>query len=125
MASSQTLFLLLQLLLFSLLIFSDGVFGYSSGAPAKPNVCSSLIPGHGSRQGDRSPYKLFHNEDADGQIMVNLVANSQVTFAGFIVQARDAADLEKLVDGEFIPAKRGLSQARSCLSGKSVSLCQC
>lgn len=120
-SKSQTFFLLLQLLISSV-FFSSGVFGYSSGAPANSNICKTLIPGHGSRQGDRSPYKLFHNENAEGQIMVNLVANSQVTFAGFIVQARDAADLEKLVDGEFIPAKKGLSQARSCLSGRSVSV---
>lgn len=95
------------------------VSAYSSGAPNNKNVCTSLIPGHGSRQNAISPYKLFYNENADGQIVVNLVATSQVTFAGFIVQARDSDNLEKVIDGEFVSSEG--TQVKSCNSGKSVS----
>ena len=71
----------------------------TTAAPNNKNVCTSLIPGHGNRQNAVSPYKLVHSENNDGQTVLNLVATSQVTFAGFIVQARDAEDLEKIIDG--------------------------
>lgn len=95
------------------------VTAYSSGAPNSKNVCTSLIPGHGSRQNAISPYKLIHSENVDGQIVINLVATSQVTFAGFIVQARDAENYDTIVDGEFLRSEG--TQVKSCHSGKSVS----
>lgn len=102
-----------------------GAGAYSSGAPNSKNVCNTLIPGHGSRQNAVSPYKLIHSESTDGQIVVNLVATSQVTFAGFIVQARDATDLERIIDGEFVGSEN--AQVKSCLTGKSVRefVCLC
>ena len=106
-------------LLLGLSLSSSAVHAYSGGAPNTKNVCTSLIPGHGRRQNAVSPYKLIQSENTEGQIVVNLVATSQVTFAGFIVQARDASDPEKIVDGEFVRPEN--AQARSCLSGKSVS----
>ena len=96
------------------------VFAYSSGAPMLNSVCTSLIPGHGSRQNAISPYKLIHNENMQGQIVVNLIATSQVTFAGFIVQTRDGNDPEKIIDGEFSHSEG--TQAKSCPPGKNVSL---
>lgn len=93
------------------------VTAYSSGAPNSKNVCTSLIPGHGSRQNAISPYKLIHSENVDGQIVINLVATSQVTFAGFIVQARDAENYDTIVDGEFLRSEG--TQVKSCHSGKS------
>lgn len=123
-SSSPLNFLLileLLLLLTTFFTFTSSVYGYGSGAPNTDGVCNSLIPGHGSRQGDRSPYKLLLHETGDGKIMVSLVANSQVTFAGFIVQARAEGDQGRLVDGQFTGLQpRGLTQAKSCPGGRAV-----
>lgn len=119
---SSPLNFFLSLLILVLTFFtSSSVYGYGSGAPNTDGVCNSLIPGHGSRQGDRSPYKLLLHETGDGKIMVSLVANSQVTFAGFIVQARAEGDQGRLVDGQFTDLQpEGLTQAKSCPGGRAV-----
>lgn len=100
-----------------LLINITFAHGYGSGAPNSKKICSTLIPGHGSKQEAASPYKLIVT-DSNGQVKVNLVATSQVTFAGFIVQARLASDLDTIVDGSFEMSEN--TQAKDCANGKQV-----
>ena len=66
---------------------------YSSGAPNNQKVCTTMIPGHGSRQNTPAPYKLTTNIINDRRhsqqiISIELQATAHVTFAGFIVQAK-------------------------------------
>ena len=93
--------------------------GYSSGAPNSRKVCTSLIPGHGAKQTGSSPapYRLIVT-DYDNQIVVSLVATSQVTFAGFIVQARDANNESKIIDGDFTESEN--TQPKKCQSSNMV-----
>lgn len=93
---------------------------YGSGAPNNRQVCTNMIPGHGTKQNTAtggSPYQLIVT-DVDGQVSLNLVATAQVTFAGFIIQARQVDDREKIIDGEFLESDEG--QARDCLNGRKV-----
>lgn len=102
------------------LLVPTPVDAYSSGAPNNRKVCTGMIPGHGTKQNTAtgsSPYQLIVT-DVDGQVSINLVATSQVTFAGFIIQARETDDREKIVDGEFLESDEG--QARDCLNGRKV-----
>ncbi|KAF7492752.1 hypothetical protein SSS_01270 [Sarcoptes scabiei] len=91
---------------------------YSSGAPSNRKVCTSLIPGHGSKQNSPPPYRLslmFSNNDDDQSVRLNLIATRSMTFAGFIVQARDLDDSTRIIDGTFSETSNQ-TESKSCLS---------
>jgi len=109
---------LLSLLVTCLAVTFDLTAGYGGGAPNGKNVCASLIPGHGTKQTGEPPYRLIVS-DVEGQIQITLRATAQVTFAGFIVQGKNADARQEIVDGQF--ARHENSQPKTCGTGKDVS----
>ncbi|CAG2177500.1 unnamed protein product, partial [Oppiella nova] len=89
------------------------VYGYSQGAPTR--ACATMVPGHGvpAQTGPADNYALQVEPINGGRdVSVSIVANTGHTFTGFMVQARHAANRQKLIDGVFNEDKH--SQIRNC-----------
>ncbi|EEC00997.1 conserved hypothetical protein [Ixodes scapularis] len=91
-----------------LLCLAMGCDAYHNGAPLRQ--CAQMTPFHrplGAPQADAayppqtvpSPYTVTADKQTDQVINVKL--NGTRTFKGFFVQARETADLDKLVPGTF------------------------
>ncbi|KAH9497070.1 DOMON domain-containing protein frrs1L, variant 2 [Dermatophagoides farinae] len=125
MAFIKTMLVTIVLATFILMNSFMTIEAYSSGAPNNQKVCTTMIPGHGSRQNTPAPYKLTTNIINDRRhsqqiISIELQATAHVTFAGFIVQALrnhlgDDVDNQIIDDGYFERLTNN-TITKSCLS---------
>jgi len=97
----------------------DVVMGYSQGAPNR--VCVSMNPGHGpEKQYTKAPFRVavIGPEDNGKSVSLSITALKD-SFTGFMIQARDANNKGKIVDGTFLESDKN-SQIKSCNSDKAV-----
>ncbi|XP_041126579.1 putative ferric-chelate reductase 1 [Polyodon spathula] len=104
-------------------IFFDPVNGYKNGKVTES--CRSMKPGHGHpSQPFPSPYTVTVDKSkfsTGDQIKVTLSGSS--TFKGFLIQARDTADLSGDAIGSFTLVDHSVSQLLNCgeIKGSAVS----
>ncbi|MGH0153005.1 UNVERIFIED_CONTAM: hypothetical protein FKN15_047321 [Acipenser sinensis] len=95
-------------------IFLDPVYGYKNGKVTES--CRSMKPGHGHpSQSLPSPYTVTVDKSTfskGDQIKVTLSGSS--TFKGFLIEARDMADLSGDAVGSFTLVDHYVSQLLNC-----------
>ncbi|KAG1668403.1 putative ferric-chelate reductase 1 [Nymphon striatum] len=87
---------------------------YPNGAPT--SVCDSMLPDHNNEpQSVQSPF-LVNAIYENGQVKVN-VGDGATNFKGILIEARDATDKTKIIDGTFSFDSSQQVKTLNCKSG--------
>ena len=113
-------FLNLIVILLILNCHINQVLSYSHGGPVRS--CSTLLPNHGvDKQYGVAPYEIKTSIQPNGNVIVVIQSvNSQSPFAGFMLQARQFNEREKIVQGKYTEDKQ--SQTRNCNGDSQVRI---